>query len=80
MAEKQKVGRETIREKQSTLTLPNRLIIHGIYRENGKLVVRKFQEIDKIRICLDEEYALNEDDAVIILNIMYHKTHNLQLN
>lgn len=80
MAERQKIGRETIQEKQSTLTLPSLTIITGIYREKGRLVVRKFEEQAGIRIPLDEEYALNVDDAVIVFNIMFHKTHQFTLN
>lgn len=80
MAERQKIGKETIKEKQSTLTLPSRTIITGIYREKGRLVVRKFEQQGPIRIPLDEEYALTVDDAVIVMNIMFHKTHQFTLN
>lgn len=80
MAERQTLGRVTIREKLITVPLPRRNLIFGIYREKNKLVVRKYEEIEGIRACLDEEYALNEDDAGIILNIMYHKSNNLSLN
>lgn len=80
MAERQKVGLETILEKKADVPLPSRTCIWGIYREKKRLVVRRFEEIEGIRVCLDEEYALNEDDAIIILNIMYHKTFKFSLN
>lgn len=80
MAERYTIGREIIRETIFIVPLPRRKLIFGIYRENNKIVVRKHEEIEGIRICLDEEYALNEADAEIILNIMYHKTNNFSLN
>ena len=72
--------REVIKERKTTLPLPSRTIITGVYREKGKLVVRKFEELGKIRIPLDEEYVLNEDDAEIVLNIMDHRTQKFRLN
>ena len=72
--------REVIKERKTELPLPHKTIITGVYREKGKLVVRKFEELGKIRIPLDEEYVLNEDDAEIVLNIMDHKTQKFRLN
>ena len=63
--------REKISERQTSTPFPKpRTFVVGIYREKKKIVVRKFEEIDKIRICLDEQYALNIDDAVVIQNIL----------
>lgn len=72
--------RTTLDERKAELPLPRRTIITGVYREKGRLVVRKFEELGKIRIPLDEEYVLDEDDAKIVLNIMDHKTNNFRLN
>ena len=72
--------RQTVIERKTVLPLPHKTIITGVYREKGKLVVRKFEELGKIRIPLDEEYVLNEDDAEIVLNIMDHKTQKFRLN
>ena len=73
-------NREALIERKTEMPLPHRVIITGIYRERGRLVVRKFEEQAGIRIPLDEEYALTVDDAVIVMNIMFHKTHQFTLN
>ena len=72
--------REALIERKTEMPLPNRTIITGIYREKGRLVVRKFEQHGPIRIPLDEEYALTVDDAVIVMNIMFHKTYQFTLN
>jgi len=72
--------RTALIERKTEMPLPHRVIITGIYREKGRLVVRKFEQQGPIRIPLDEEYALTVDDAVIVMNIMFHKTHQFTLN
>lgn len=72
--------RTALIERKTETPLPHKVIITGIYREKGKLVVRKFEEQGLIRIPLDEEHVLNEDDAKIVLNIMDHRTHKFRLN
>lgn len=72
--------RTALIERKTELTLPRKTIITGVYREKGKLVVRKFEELGKIRIPLDEEYVLNEDDAKVVLNIMDHRNNKFRLN
>ena len=68
-------------EKHTTTPLPTeRTFIIGIYSEKKRLVVRKFEEIAGIKVCLDEQYALNEDDAIIIMNILFHEIHSFTLN
>jgi hypothetical protein len=56
--------------------MPRKFIV-GIYREMKVLVVRKFEVIAGIRICLDEQYVLNSEDAVIVQN---HIVFKLYLN
>lgn len=72
--------RTALIERKTETPLPHKVIITGIYREKGKLVVRKFEQQGLIRIPLDEEHVLNEDDAEVVLNIMDHKTHKFRLN
>ena len=72
--------RKALIERKTETPLPHKVIITGIYREKGKLVVRKFEQQGLIRIPLDEEHVLNEDDAEIVLNIMDHRTHKFRLN
>ena len=72
--------RTALIERKTELALPRKTIITGVYREKGKLVVRKFEELGKIRIPLDEEYVLNEDDAKVVLNIMDHRNNKFRLN
>lgn len=72
--------RTALIERKTETPLPHKVIITGIYREKGKLVVRKFEQQGLIRIPLDEEHVLNEDDAEIVLNIMDHRTHKFRLN
>lgn len=80
MAEKYKTL-DKISEKNEITLLPEpRTFIVGIYREKKQIVVRKFEEISGMRVCLDEQYALNVDDAIVIQNIMIHQIHNFQLN
>ena len=80
MAEKNKT-RKKIDEKQTSTPLPEpRTFIVGIYREKKKIVVRKFEEISGIRVCLDEQYVLDIEDAVSVQNILIHQIHNFQLN
>lgn len=43
-----------------------RKFIVGIYREKKQLVVRKFEVIAGFRVCLDEQYVLNSEDAVLV--------------
>ena len=73
--------REKVSEKQDSIILPeSRTFIVGIYREKKRLVVRKYEEIAGIKVCLDEQYALNIDDAVVIQNILFHEIHQFALN
>jgi len=73
-------SRTLLKEVKTETILPHKIIITGIYREKGKLVVRKFELRGLIRIPLDEEYVLNEEDAAITMNIMFHRTHKFTLN
>lgn len=57
-----------------------RKIIVGVYTEHKRIVVRKFEVLSGIRMCLDEQYALNKEDAGIIKNGMINKSLNFQLN
>lgn len=58
--------------------------IIGIYHDHKQLVVRKFEVISGIRICLDEQYVLNPTDAVIVQNNiirdLYFKTNPITPN
>jgi hypothetical protein len=67
-------------ERRTETVLPHRIFIVGIYREKKNLVVRKFEMIGGVRVCLDEQYALNIDDAIVIQNIIIHSIHNFSLN
>ena len=78
MAERQTL--DILAEKKTKVVLPERNYIFRMQREKNRIVVRTFEECEGILICLDEEYALNEDDAAVILNIMYHRIHKFQLN
>lgn len=72
--------RTTVAERETKTPLPYREFIVGIYREKGQLVVRKFEQKGMIRIPLDEQFALNDTDAVIIQNILFHEIHKHRLN
>lgn len=75
MAEKTLVA-----EKQTVILLPFREYIVGIYRDKRRFVVRKFELKHGIRICLDEQYVLNEEDAIIIQNILIQELNKFSLN
>lgn len=80
MAEKDKT-RHKVSEKEASVLLPEyRTFTVGIYREKKRLVVRKFEEIAGIKVCIDEQYVLNLEDAQVVLNIYFHEIHNFQLN
>lgn len=80
MAEKYQT-REKVSEKQASTLLPEtRTFVIGIYREKKRLVVRKYEEIAGIKVCLDEQYVLDIEDAVCVQNILIHQIHNFQLN
>lgn len=70
----------TLKEVKTKTILPYREFSVGIYREKKKLVVLKFELIGAVRIPLDEEYVLNIDDALIVMNIQFHNIHKFRLN
>ena len=72
--------RTTLTERKTKLPLPYREFVIGIYKEKKSLVVRKFEVFEDFRVCLDEQHALNIDDAIVIQNIIIHKIHNFSLN
>ncbi|MDD4971939.1 MAG: hypothetical protein PHT07_21135 [Paludibacter sp.] len=72
--------RETLAERKTETPIPFREFVVGIYKEKKKLVVRKFEVFEDFRVCLDEQHALNIEDAIVIQNIIIHKIHNFSLN
>lgn len=80
MAETHQTRKKVSEQQVSTILPETRTFIVGIYREKKRLVVRKYEEIAGIKVCLDEQYVLNIEDAICVQNILIHQIHNYQLN
>ena len=80
MAETHQTRKKVSEQQVSTILPETRTFIVGIYREKKRLVVRKYEEIAGIKVCLDEQYVLNIEDAICVQNILIHHIHNYQLN
>lgn len=67
-------------EKRTETLMPHKVFIIGIYLEKKQWVVRKYEILDGARVLIDEQYALNIEDAIAVQNIIFHEIHNFQIN